>query len=93
MLKVKLLDQDGNKKIDLKESFELITGEIFDLTDEKRAQRFFKALDVKNTGSINAADLKLLLDVFGFKYSEQETKKIYEGYDLNRDGKITFNGK
>lgn len=91
-LKFKLLDTNGDEKLDKDEFLSFTTGSLFDVKNNDELKRFFRAFDSQNTGFISEIELKLVMEVFGVPVTDEDIKEAIKMADTNGDGKINYDG-
>ncbi|XP_077988224.1 calmodulin-alpha-like [Glandiceps talaboti] len=83
---------DGKKKIDFAD-FLKIMAERYTIDPQEDVREAFRAFDVKGSGFIDADELKhVLVNLHGVTIPDEEIEELIFDIDLNRDGKINYNG-
>lgn len=63
-----------------------------DLTKEQKEEikAAFDSIDTDGSGKIDVAELKIALESIGFDSRKEETNRIIEDLDKNKDGYISY---
>lgn len=91
---MKLLDNDGDGKLDFNEFLEIVNGSVFDFTNEESIRRFFRVFDTDNTGLITKENLREVMEVINKKLEidDNELENAIKEADTNGDGKVNYEG-
>lgn len=56
----------------------------------KTLRKAFQDLNVEKTGKISRKELKYYLNFWGMEITEDEFEKVFNKFDLDGDGKISY---
>eukprot|EP00794_Sanderia_malayensis_P015258 gene15258-16833_t len=87
------VDLDGNGFLDFDEFKSMLVGNPISLSHEKELEEIFKNMDKNGDGFIGAKELKQMMKNIGQKCSKNEIKRMIQIADVNKDGKVDFEGR
>jgi Ca2+-binding EF-hand superfamily protein len=61
-----------------------------DADEKKQLKEYFDAIDTDGNGSHDSTELKALAAKMGIEVSDEDVAKELATFDVNKDGKITF---